>query len=138
MKEFIKRWMLVFAIVVLSVFVISSMITGYWESTSFILELLMTTLVICLLQLLTDKIPVRIYLLKYLINLGMVLSTVLLFGWMWKWYTPKGVGVWVILATAIPAFIAAILLDVAIVRRDVDAINRQIMDRRQKLQEKKT
>lgn len=135
MKEFIKRWMLVFALVVISVFLIGSIRSGQWESTSFILKLLITTLAICLLQLLTNKIPVRVHLLKYLIDLGMVISTVLLLGWLWKWwYTPKGV--WFIFTTVIPVFIVAIILDVVIVRRDVDIINKQIKHRRQRLQEK--
>ncbi|HWQ74704.1 MAG TPA: hypothetical protein VN441_05260 [Syntrophomonas sp.] len=134
MKEFIKRWLLVFAMVVISVFMIGSIRSGQWENTLFILELLITTLAICLLQLLTNRIPMRIHLLKYLVDLGMVISTVLLLGWLWKWwYTPKGV--WFIFVAVIPVFIAAIILDVVKVRRDVDIINKQIKHRRQKLQE---
>lgn len=136
MKEFIKRWLLVFAMVVISVFVIGAIRNRQWQNAIFILEILITTLTICILQLLTGKIPLRITVLKYLIDLAMIISTVLFFGWVWKWWYTMA-GVWTLCAIVIPVFIAAIILDVVIVRRDVDIINKQIMRRRQKLQERK-
>jgi hypothetical protein len=137
MKEFIKRWLLVFAMAVVSIYTITAVRTGQWENTWFVLEILVTTLTICMLQLLTNKIPVRVALLKYLIDLAMVISTVLFFGWLWDWWD-SWVGIWSLCATVIPVFIAAIVLDVVIVRRDVDIINKQIKLRRQKLQERET
>jgi hypothetical protein len=133
MKEFIKRWLLLFAMIVLSVHIIGSAASGEWGNTSFILELLLATLVIRLLQLLTAKIPVRVSALCYLIDLGAVLVTVLFFGWLWKWYTASVFSIIITLATIIPVFVAAMILDVVIVRRDVDIINKQIKRRQEKL-----
>ena len=135
MKEFIKRWLLVFAMAVITIYIITAVRTGQWESTWFILEIMATTLTICLLQLLTNKIPMRITFFKYLIDLAMVVSTVIFFGWVWEWWDGWA-GIGALCATVILVFIAAIILDVVIVRRDVDIINKQIKRRREKLQER--
>ena len=134
MKEFIKQWMLVFALVVISALCIPPIIYGALpESSAFIIKLLVATLTTCLLNLLTRRIPVRIPMLKYLIDLVMILAVILFFGWIWQWYTLEGV--WIIFAMVVPVFIAAILLDVIKVRRDVEIINRRIQHRREKTQE---
>lgn len=133
MKEFIKKWMLLFALVVVSAFIIPSLFNGNWVESGFIIKLLFTSLLICLLQLLTIQITVRIPLIKYLIDLVMVLSVVLFFGWIWKWYVLSNV--WIIFAMVIPVFIAAIFLDMVKVRQDVSFINEQIKLRQEKLQE---
>ncbi len=136
MKDFIKRWLLLFALIVVSVYVVGAVLYGNWGSTSFILELLLTALVICLLQLLINLIPVRIHWLIYVFNFVMVLCTVFFFGWIWAWwYTPMDV-----LSVAlpiIPVFAAAIILDMVIVRHDIEVINKQIERRRKKQEEEK-
>jgi hypothetical protein len=136
MKEFIKRWLLLFAMIVLSVYIIGSAASHEWGNTSFILELLIASLVIRLLQLLTAKIPVRVSALCYLIDLGVVLVTVLFFGWLWAWYTASVFSIIITLVTIIPVFVAAMILDIVIVRRDVDIINKQIKRRQEKLKGK--
>ena len=133
MKAFIKNWMSIFALVVISAFVIPAIFNGVWQDALFIVKLLIATLTICLLQLFTNKIPIQTPLVKYLIELVMALSSVLFFGWIWKWYTLKGI--WIMFAMVIPVFIAAILLDLVSVRRDVDIINQQIKLRHQQQEE---
>ena len=134
MKKFIKSWMLLFAIVVISVFVIISAINWQWESTFFIFQLLITTFIIRLGQLLTNKISEKLSFFKYFIDFAMALFVVLLLGWIWDWYNWEWhniKGAWFIGATIIPVFFAAVFLDLIKVRRDVEIINEQIKKRRQ-------
>ncbi len=135
-KGFIRRWLLLFALIVISVFVIGSVVGGEWDRTAFALELLLTALVICLLQLPINLIPVRIHWLVYVFNFVMVLCTVFLFGWVWHWWYTLA-DILNIVLSVVPVFAAAIVLDMIIVRRDVDTINKQIKRRRQKLEEEK-
>lgn len=133
-KDFIKRWMLIFALVVLSAFVIPSICYNIWnESTLLIIKLLVVTLIICLLQMLTNKIHLRVPLFRYLIELCMVLVTLLFFGWLWEWYMPSTV--WIIFVMVIPVYVIAVLLDAVRVKRDVEFINRNIKIRQQKRNE---
>ena len=133
MKEFVKKWMLVFALIVVAVFIIMPLNNGSWELALFILQLLSASLITCLLQLLTDQAPLRSFLAKYLLDYVMVLATVLLLGVLYHWYTPGSILFIIISATL--AFAAAILLDLVQVKRDMDAINRQILLRRRRSQE---
>ena len=140
MKNFIKSWMLLFAIVIISVFIIISAINWLWDSTFFIFQLLIVTFIIRLSQLLTNKIPEKFSIFKYSIDLGIALVVVLIFGWIWGWYNWEWNGIkgaWIICSTIIPVFFAAFFLDLIKVRHDVDDINKQIRKRRQKQQEEK-
>jgi hypothetical protein len=133
MKAFIKQWLLVFALVVLSVFCVSSIFTGYWEISIFVLQLLAATFVICLFQQLIERLPVKSYLLKYLRNFAMGLASGFGLGRLWNWYASGSA--LIVFASVIPAFAGAIVLDLFWIRNDVNFINRQIQLRKQKKQE---
>jgi len=130
MKTFFKNWMMLFGLVTISAHIVPSLFNGYWAITAFTIKLLVVTLVVCLLQLLTNKITVRTPLIKYLIDLGMVLGIVLFFGWIWEWYSVKNV--WLVFVMVIPVFAAGYFLDLINVRQDVNFINLQIKRRRKK------
>ena len=131
MKKFFKNWMVLFGLVTISAHIVPSLFNGYWEIAISIIKLLAVTLVVCLLQLLTNKITVRTPLIKYLIDLGMVLGIVLFFGWIWEWYSAKNV--WLVFVMVIPVFAAGYFLDLIYVRQDVNFINQQIKRRREKI-----
>ena len=135
MKEFLKKWMTLFGLVIISVTIFPALNSGYWEVAIFIIQLLVVLLIICMMQLLTTKIPMRIHLFKYLIDLVITLFIVLLFGWVWKWYDPSDMGL--MLLMIITPYIAAIFLDVIKVRQDVKAINQQIKRRNEKIRKEK-
>lgn len=133
MKEFIKKWLMIFGLVSISTTIIPAIVNNYWEAAIFTCQLLFTLLVICLLQLLTGKISLKTLLLKYLIDLVMTLLVVLLFGWIWKWYDPSYV--WMMFAMVIPVYAVGYFLDIVKVNKDVKAINQQIKRRREKLRQ---
>lgn len=131
MKEFIKKWLMIFGMVTISTTIIPAIVNNNWEVAIFVFQLLFTLLLICLFQLLTEKISLRIPLLKYLIDLAMTLSVVLLFGWIWKWYDLSHV--WMMFAMVIPVYIIGYFLDIVKVNKEVKVINEQIKRRREKL-----
>jgi len=133
MKVFVKRWILLFGFVVISAFVIPPIFNGYWDSTWFILKLLVTTFVTCLFVFLLEKVSIEPPFLRHFVNMCVVLGTVWGFGWIWEWYTPSGF--WIIPAMVIPVYVLMALLDAIKIRRDVESINQQIQYRKLKQQE---
>ena len=63
MKEFIKKWLMFFGLASISATIIPAIVNSYWEAAIFAFQLLFTLLVICLFQLLTEKISLKIPLL---------------------------------------------------------------------------
>lgn len=135
MKEFIKKWLMLFGLVSISTTVIPAIVNSYWETAIFAFQLLFALLIICLLQLIIEKISLKILPLRYLIDLIMTLSVVLLFGWLWKWYEPPYV--WMMFAMVIPVYVAGYFLDIVKVNKEVKVINQQIKRRREKLWKEK-
>lgn len=130
MKNFAKKWMMVFALIVLSAFIIPSIYSGHWSEYAWlVIQLLAISLIICLLYALTDKISLQIPLLKYLLELSIALIVVFLFRWIWKWDT----AIWIVFAMVVPVYVVAALLDVIQIKRDVEIINLHIKKRQQKL-----
>ena len=136
MKEFIKKWMMIFGVVTIFSTIVPAIVNGNWTAAIFTFQLLFALLVICLLQLLTQKIPIQIPLVRYFVDLGMTLSVVLFFGRIWEWFAPGYI--WTMFAMVIPAYIVGISLDMIKIKQDVDFINRQINLRREKLPEENT
>jgi len=130
MKEFIKKWILVFGLVSISATVIPAIVNRSWGAFVFMLQLLLVLFIFCLLQALTGKLPLKALLYKYLVDLSMALIIVLLFGRIWKWYEPAYA--WMMPAMIIPVFIVGYFLDLIKVKKDVDFINRQIVLRRER------
>ena len=133
MKAFIKQWILLFGFVVIAAYVIPPIFNGYWESTWFILKLLVTTLTVYLFVFLLEKVSIEPPFLRHFVNMCVVLGTVWGFGWIWEWYTPSGF--WIIPAMVIPVYVLMALLDAIKIRRDVESINQQIQYRKLKQQE---
>ena len=133
MKDFIKKWLMLFGLVSISTVIIPALVNGYWNAAIFSLQLLFTLLVICLFQFLTDKISLKNPLLKHLIDLAMTLSIVLCLGWIWKWYLPSYA--WMMFAMVIPVYIIGYFLDIIKINKDVKVINQQIKRRREKLRD---
>ena len=130
MKEFIKKWVLIFGLVSISATVIPAIVNRSWDASIFTFQLLFALLIICLLQLLTERLPLKAILYKYLIDLVMSLIIVLFFGWIWNWYEPSYA--WMMPAMVVPVFIVGYFFDIVKVKKDVDFINQQIALRRNK------
>jgi hypothetical protein len=135
MKKFIRKWLMLFGLVSISTTIIPAIVSNYWEAAIFVFQLLFVLLVICLFQLFTEKISLKIPLLKYLIDLVMTLSVVLSFGWIWRWYVPSYT--WTMFAMVIPVYVVGYFLDIFKINKEVMIINQQIKRRREKLREER-
>ena len=134
MRNFIKKWFMIFGLTVISTTAIPAIIHRHWDSIAvFIFQLLFVILIICLLQLLTEKITTHL-LLKYLLDIAMSLAVVFLFGWFWNWYEPSYA--WIMPAMVIPVFVIGYFFDIVKIKKDVDFINKQIELRQKKLEKK--
>lgn len=130
MKEFVKQWMFLFGLVVVSAFVIPSIINGYWHATWFVLKLLLVTLIISLLNLVVGKLPIELSIIVHFLRMCAALATVYVFGWFWEWYTPSYA--WMVIAMVVPVYVIFYLVETVQVERDVDIINKQIQSRKER------
>jgi len=115
--------------------IIPAITNNEWQVAVFIIQLLFAVLIICLLQLLTVKIPVKTVAFKYIIDVVIALSVILLLGWFLKWYEFSYV--WQIFVMVIPGLIIGYFLDTLKVKKDVEIINQKIKRRRDKAQKEK-
>ncbi|MGL6201373.1 MAG: hypothetical protein ACRC3H_20820 [Lachnospiraceae bacterium] len=128
MKRFINNWLANYALIFICINAFSLVVYGNWESTLFYFQLLFVTLVIRLLQLLTDKFTSHYPILEYLLELGMVIAVVLAAGWLFRWYS--AIGMWPILVTIAVTYIVAYVLELTRTSRDIAYINEQIKRKR--------
>ncbi len=133
MKKFIRKWVMLFGLAFISATIIPAIVNRNWEAAIFVFQLLFVLLVICLFQLFTDKMSLKISLLKYVIDLVMTLSVILLFGWLWKWYEPSYT--WMMFAMVIPVYVVGYFLDIIKINKEVKIINQQIKRRREIMRE---
>ena len=115
--------------------IIPAIINNEWKTAIFVIQLLFAVLIVCLLQLLTVKIPIKTIMFKYIIDVTMTLSVILLFGWFLKWYELSYV--WQMFVMVIPALIIGYFLDTLKIKKDVEIINQKIKHRRDKTQKEK-
>jgi len=128
MRKFIQRLLVNFALIVLCSHIATSMYFNDWPHTLFILELLLVTVIIRLFLLLTNRFNSRYPALEYLLEIGMVLSVVLGFGWLFEWYKPSYL-LYVII-TIVTVYAAVYAVGMGKTRRDVTFINEQIKKRK--------
>lgn len=133
MKKFVKDWLVNFALVLLSVYVVFVIVNRNWEDVSFAFELLLVTLAIRLLQMLTSKFTPRYPILETLLEFVMVTAVVLSSGWLLEWYIVENI--WLIIIVIAIVYTAGYVLDLTKANRDIAFINEQIRRRREKQRE---
>ena len=123
-----------FALILISINIVSFTINRNWNQVSFIFELLFVTLMIRLIQILTNKFSSRYPILEYMLEFAMVTAIVFGFGWLFGWI---GKNWWHLLIVIIIVYAAAYVLDLTRTKRDISFINEQIKIRRMKSGEPK-
>ena len=129
MKKFIKNWLMNFALILISINIVSFALDRNWNHVSFVFELLFVTLMIRLIQILTNKFSSRYPILEYMLEFAMVTAIVFGFGWLFGWI---GKNWWHNLIVIIIVYAAAYVLDLTRTKRDISYINEQIKIRRMK------
>lgn len=127
MKKIIKKSLALTAIIILTIYTVSSFRFGKWEDTQFLWELMFISVLLCLAQLLLDYFKSNYYLLELLAEYAMVCIIVavsgLLLGWFNLFY------IWHVLIYVTPIYVVVYLLDLGRTKRDVDFINKKIQER---------
>lgn len=131
MKNFFKDLLINFAIVVIVANIVPAIFNGSWDSSIFILQLLLMMLVVRLGQLLTNLFTSKYRILEIGLELLMVMAVVLAFGWLFKWYALSYI--WMMPLMVVIVYIFAYILDIARTRKEIEFINTQIKRRKQRL-----
>ncbi len=131
MKNFFKDLLINFAIVVIVANIVPSIFNGSWDSSIFILQLLLMMLVVRLGQLLTNLFTSKYRILEIGLELLMVMAVVLAFGWLFHWYTLSYI--WMMPLMVVIGYIFAYILDIARTRKEIEFINTQIKRRKERL-----
>ncbi len=131
MKNFFKDLLINFAIVVIVANIVPSIFNGSWDSSIFILQLLLMMLVVRLGQLLTNLFTSKYRILEIGLELLMVMAVVLAFGWLFKWYDLSYI--WMMPLMVVIGYIFAYILDIARTRKEIEFINTQIKRRKARL-----
>ncbi len=134
MKNFIKNWLITFALIVLVNNIISNISSmDYWGNISPHIEILFATLLIRLSLLLTNKFSCRYPILEYLLEFGTVTAVVFSCGWLFGWKMDIW---WLVIIIIALVYTAAYMLDLVKTGRDIAYINEQIKLRRSETEKK--
>jgi len=95
-----------------------------------ILEIIGANIVISIGLFLTHKIEFRYAIFEFLLDIGFMLTVIILFGTLFNWYSR--IQVWIPLVIVLITYILFYLLDIVRVHRDIKEINKLL----QKLREK--
>lgn len=123
-KNFIKRILVLAALVILTVYTVPSIMYGIRPETIFLWQLILVSGIISIAQLLLDRYKCDYYIIEVLVEYLMVCLIVsvtgLIFGWFEMYY------LWKVLLYVTPIYVIGYFLDMVRTKRDVDFINEKI------------
>lgn len=129
MKEFIKRVLVLSALMIITTFIISSIIVQITPEIIFVYELVGMAILICTVQEIIKKIEPKSYLLEmileYIATIILVLGIGIAFGWF------IAVNWWMVFIYVTPIYGIAYVLEVNLVNRNLRDIN-SILEKRGK------
>jgi F0F1-type ATP synthase assembly protein I len=128
MKDFIKNSLIIFSVMVLIVFFVISIFRDQWDQFTILVQLLVTSIMIKLGQLITNRFTSAYHVVEIAVEMVMVLAVVLIMGWLFGWYDISCL--WVMGILFIVIYFICYLLDITRTRKDVDFINNQIAIRK--------
>ncbi len=126
-KNFIKKILLLFSLMLLAIYTVQSLIQGLWTNTIFAWQLVILAGLICLAQLLTIQFKSNYYLVEVFVEYLMVCIIVGLEGLTFGWF--QFYNLWQILLYVTPVYVIGYFLDLSRTKRDVDYINEKIKQR---------
>jgi len=129
MKDFIKKSLALTAIIILTIYTVSSIRFGNWQDTLFLWELCGVSVLLFLALLGLNYLKNGNYLaellLEYIVVSIIVAITGLFMGWFEFWF------LWHVPVYVTPIYVVVYLLDLNRTRRDVDFINQKVQERRE-------
>lgn len=129
MKDFMKKSLALTAIMILTIYTVSSIRFGNWADTLFLWELFIISVLLYLvlfgLNYLKKGNFLAELLLEYIVVSVIVATAGLLLGWFEFWF------LWHVPVYVTPIYIVVYLLDLNRTKRDVDFINQKIQERQE-------
>ncbi|MBP7176229.1 MAG: DUF3021 family protein [Thermoclostridium sp.] len=129
MKELMKKSMTLTAMIILTIYTVSSIRFGDWADTLFFWELLLMSIVVFLVLFVLHFLQTSYYLLDLLLEYVTVSIVVAVTGLLLGWFQLPFL--WHVLVYVTPIYVVGCLLDLNKTRRDVDFINQKIQERRE-------
>lgn len=130
MKDFIKKILVLGALMILTIYTISSIRNEEWSETIFFWQLILLSVIISVVQLLLNRYRFDYYIIEVLVEYLMVClvvgTTGMIFGWFELHY------LWMVLLYVTPIYMIGYFLDMVRTKRDVDYINERIEVRRKR------
>lgn len=111
MKAFIKQCLITFSLIIIAVYLVFGFINWCWNDFNFAMQVLVTTVVIYLGRFVSDKFKSSYHIFEILVEFAMVLTVVLTFGWIFKWYQLSYA--WIIVLIVVMVYTASYILDIA-------------------------
>lgn len=127
MKEFIKRILILSALMIITTFIISSIIAEITSEIVFVYELVGLAILICTVQEIIKKVEPKSYsiemILEYITTIILVLGIGTVFGWFitTNW--------WMVFVYVTPIYGIAYALEVNLVNKNLGEINRVLEKR---------
>lgn len=126
-KNLIKKSLIIAALVTLSVYTISAILSGNWSPTYFVWELFILSGLICVVQLLLNRFKSDYYILEIIVEYFVVIMIVGATGLIYGWFRLQML--WQVFAYVTPVYVISYLLDLVRTRRELDFINDKIKKR---------
>ncbi|MFT4145373.1 MAG: hypothetical protein QM644_13030 [Mobilitalea sp.] len=128
-KEILKKTLMLSAIITFLVFSISNLFFNAPKETMIIYQILLLSFSIILIQQLLKRNLFDIFLLNIVVEYIIVSVFVLLYGYFFQWFYKSNW--WLVFLYVAIVYIPAYFLDVTIVKRDIEYINKQLVRRRE-------
>lgn len=127
-KEILKKTLILSAIIIFVVFLISYLFFDAPKDILIVFEILLLSFLIVSLQQILRRNLFETFLLNIIIEYIVISIFVLLYGYFFQWFLKANW--WMVFLYVAIVYILAYLLDVVIVKRDIDYINAQLERRR--------
>lgn len=129
MKDFIKKSLALTAIIILTIYTVSSIRFGNWKDTLFVWELSGISVLLYLVLYGLNYLKNGNYLVELLLEYVVVSVIVAIAGLLLGWFEFSFI--WHVPVYVTPIYVVVYLLDLNRTRRDVDFINKKIQERRE-------
>lgn len=135
MKEFIKASLVEFAVIIFVLSLFDGVEINAWRHFVIFGEIFIVVMIFRGCSVLTDRIQSKIYILDVLIEFFTAMITVLIFGYIFKWYEPIRIGY--MCFVGIVVYFICYILGLVGVKKNADYINGQLEKRRERIEKNK-
>ncbi len=135
MKKIIQKTLILAALMIAVVFLVSYIIIGTTEEIMLVFELFVLAFATSIIQYFTEKLACEYRLVNVVCEYLAISIFVLLYGYFVNWFMKSNW--WAAFLYVAIVYIPAYFLDIAIVKKDIDFINKKLEEKRKSENENK-